>query len=52
MDESLNIIYINEKLDRSEWKTFEVGHTRFNDEALRQVRLSAVSLPGCELNPC
>ena len=39
MDEELNVIYINEKLDRSEWKTYEVGHTRFNDEALRQVSL-------------
>ncbi|KAH8807356.1 hypothetical protein F5884DRAFT_789057 [Xylogone sp. PMI_703] len=36
MDESLDVIYINEKLDRSEWRTFEVGKTRFTDEALRQ----------------
>jgi hypothetical protein len=36
MDEQLDIIYINEKLDRSEWHTFEVGKTRFTDEALRQ----------------
>lgn len=36
MDEHLEIIYINEKLDREQWHTFEVGKTRFNDEALRQ----------------
>jgi hypothetical protein len=36
MDEELNVIYINEKLDRAEWHTFEVGKTRFTDEALRQ----------------
>ncbi|KAF2432519.1 hypothetical protein EJ08DRAFT_677439 [Tothia fuscella] len=36
MDEHLDVIYINEKVKRDEWKTFEVGRTRFNDEALRQ----------------
>jgi hypothetical protein len=36
MDEELDVIYINEKLDRAEWRTFEVGNTRFTDEALRQ----------------
>jgi len=36
MDEHLDVIYINEKIIRSEWHTFEVGKTRFNDEALRQ----------------
>jgi hypothetical protein len=36
MDEELNVIYINEKVVRSEWRTFEVGKTRFTDEALRQ----------------
>jgi len=36
MDEHLDVIYINEKINRSEWHTFEVGKTRFNDEALRQ----------------
>ncbi|KAF4629152.1 hypothetical protein G7Y89_g8992 [Cudoniella acicularis] len=35
MDEELDIIYINEALDRSGWHTFEVGQTRFTDEALR-----------------
>ncbi|KAJ7188645.1 hypothetical protein C8R46DRAFT_1055384 [Mycena filopes] len=36
MDESLHVIYINEKINREEWHTFEVGKTRFSDEALRQ----------------
>jgi hypothetical protein len=36
MDEHLDVIYINEKLDRAQWHTFEVGKTRFTDEALRQ----------------
>jgi len=36
MDEHLDVIYINEKIVRDEWHTFEVGSTRFNDEALRQ----------------
>ena len=36
MDEHLDVIYINERLNRDEWTTFEVGKTRFNDEALRQ----------------
>lgn len=35
-DENMDIIYINEKLNRPEWHTFVVGKTRFNDEALRQ----------------
>ena len=35
-DEHLDIIYINEVIDRSEWHTFDVGKTRFSDEALRQ----------------
>jgi hypothetical protein len=36
MDEDLNVIYINEKINREEWHTFDVGVTRFNDEALKQ----------------
>jgi hypothetical protein len=36
MDEELDVIYINERLEREEWRTFEVGKTRFTDEALRQ----------------
>lgn len=30
------MIYINEKLKRDEWHVFEVGKTRFNDQALRE----------------
>lgn len=36
MDENLDVIYINEKVVRSEWHTFEVGKTRFTDEAVKQ----------------
>ncbi|KJX92993.1 hypothetical protein TI39_contig4466g00001 [Zymoseptoria brevis] len=36
MDENLDIIYINEKLKREDWHLFEVGKTRFNDQALRE----------------
>ncbi|KAK3317386.1 hypothetical protein B0T19DRAFT_434889 [Cercophora scortea] len=34
MDEHLDVIYINEKINREEWHTFEIGKTRFNDQAL------------------
>ncbi|KAK3689150.1 hypothetical protein B0T22DRAFT_513309 [Podospora appendiculata] len=34
MDEHLDVIYINEKINRDEWHTFEIGKTRFNDQAL------------------
>ncbi|KAG9240909.1 hypothetical protein BJ878DRAFT_483422 [Calycina marina] len=36
MDGELHVIYINEKVNREEWHTFQVGKTRFTDEALRQ----------------
>ncbi|KAF7298703.1 hypothetical protein MIND_00817700 [Mycena indigotica] len=37
MDEHLDVIYNNDKVtDLAEWHTFEIGHTRFNDQALRQ----------------
>ncbi|KAF7299769.1 hypothetical protein HMN09_00982800 [Mycena chlorophos] len=36
MDEHFDVIYINEKLDRSQWHTYPIGHTRFSDNALRQ----------------
>ncbi|KAH8706986.1 hypothetical protein GQ44DRAFT_691832 [Phaeosphaeriaceae sp. PMI808] len=36
MDENFDVIYTNARLDRNEWKTFEVGETRFNDDALRR----------------
>ena len=45
MDEELDVIYINERLDRAEWHTFEVGKTRFTDEALRQAGQYAWRLP-------
>jgi hypothetical protein len=35
-DESLSVIYFNERVTDQQWTTFEVGHTTFNDEALRQ----------------
>lgn len=36
MDEELDVIYLNEVVKMEEWHTFEVGKTRFTDEALRQ----------------
>ncbi|KAK3702138.1 hypothetical protein LTR37_015113 [Vermiconidia calcicola] len=36
MDESLEVIYFNEYFKREDWHTFEVGKTRFNDQALRK----------------
>ncbi len=36
MDEKLDIIYVNGRVDAEEWRTFPVGETRCNDEALRQ----------------
>lgn len=48
MDEHLDVIYINERVDGAEWHTFEVGQTRFTDEALRQagqsIRLYPLSI--------
>jgi hypothetical protein len=38
-DENLDVIYINNKINREEWHTFEVGKTKFNDEALRQASM-------------
>lgn len=47
MDEKLDVIYINEKIDRAVWHTFEVGKTRFTDEALRQAgQYCSLSPPG------
>jgi hypothetical protein len=45
MDEELDVIYINEKINREEWNTFEVGQTRFTDEALRQAGQYVPILP-------
>ena len=50
-DENLDVIYNNEKLNREEWHTFEVGKTRFNDEALRQAGTSLFTVPFSP-NPC
>ncbi|KAF4946138.1 hypothetical protein FGADI_11416 [Fusarium gaditjirri] len=36
MDESFDVIYTNAKIERDEWRTFPVGETRFNDDALRR----------------
>jgi len=36
MDENFHVIYINEEFKRDEWRTFKVGDTRFNDEAIRR----------------
>jgi hypothetical protein len=35
-DENFDVIYTNAKVDREEWRTFPVGQTRFNDDALRR----------------
>ena len=35
-DESFHVIYTNEKIKREEWRTFQVGETRFNDQAIRK----------------
>lgn len=35
-DEQFHVIYTNEKVKREEWRTFPVGETRFNDDALRR----------------
>ncbi|KAL1612586.1 hypothetical protein SLS60_000815 [Paraconiothyrium brasiliense] len=36
MDENFDIIYTNAKIDPKEWHTFQVGETKFNDDALRR----------------
>jgi hypothetical protein len=43
MDEHLDIIYINERVEREQWHTFRVGETTFNDEALRQTGEMVIS---------
>ena len=44
-DEHLDVIYINGVINREEWHTFEVGKTRFNDEALRQAGKMTIGVP-------
>jgi len=36
MDENFDVIYTNARIDPKEWRTFQVGGTTFNDEALRR----------------
>lgn len=36
MDEHFDVIYINEPFNRDEWHTFDVGKTRFSDQALAE----------------
>ncbi|KAJ2988388.1 hypothetical protein NUW58_g4002 [Xylaria curta] len=36
MDENLDIIYTNDMRAQHEWTTYDVGKTKYNDEALRQ----------------
>ncbi|KAL0934467.1 uncharacterized protein CTRU02_211266 [Colletotrichum truncatum] len=42
MDESFHVIYTNERIKREEWRTFQVGETRFNDDALRRAGESVI----------
>ncbi|KAL2265681.1 hypothetical protein VTJ83DRAFT_6781 [Remersonia thermophila] len=36
MDEQLDVIYVNGRVDQETWRTFPVGETRLNDEALKR----------------
>lgn len=36
MDENFDIVYVNARIDPKEWKTFDVGETTFNDDAIRR----------------
>ncbi|KAF5585844.1 uncharacterized protein FSUBG_12303 [Fusarium subglutinans] len=42
MDENFDVIYTNAKIERDEWRTFPVGETRFNDDALRRAGESVI----------
>ncbi|KAF6521699.1 hypothetical protein HZS61_013227 [Fusarium oxysporum f. sp. conglutinans] len=42
MDENFDVIYTNAKIEREEWRTFPVGETRFNDDALRRAGESVI----------
>jgi hypothetical protein len=48
MDENLDIIYINGRIDPKEWNTFPVGETCFNDYAL--MRTGKLTLITCVLS--
>ncbi|KNB02997.1 hypothetical protein FOXG_05610 [Fusarium oxysporum f. sp. lycopersici 4287] len=41
-DENFDVIYTNAKIERDEWRTFPVGETRFNDDALRRAGESVI----------
>ncbi|KAH7349179.1 hypothetical protein BKA66DRAFT_476818 [Pyrenochaeta sp. MPI-SDFR-AT-0127] len=36
MDENFDVIYTNARVDPKEWRTFQVGETCFNDDAVRR----------------
>ncbi|KAL1841698.1 hypothetical protein VTJ49DRAFT_6737 [Mycothermus thermophilus] len=36
MDERLDVIYVNGRVEQETWRTFPIGQTRLNDEALRR----------------
>ncbi|KAF6785966.1 hypothetical protein CSOJ01_15495 [Colletotrichum sojae] len=42
MDENFHVIYTNDRIKRDEWRTFPVGETRFNDDALRRAGESVI----------
>ncbi|KAF9878281.1 cytochrome P450 [Colletotrichum karsti] len=42
MDENFHVIYTNERYKRDEWRTFPVGETRFNDDAIRRAGESVI----------
>ncbi|KAJ3531941.1 hypothetical protein NM208_g8652 [Fusarium decemcellulare] len=42
MDENFDVIYTNERIVREEWHTFQVGETKFNDDAVRRAGESVI----------
>ncbi|CRK10025.1 hypothetical protein BN1708_009878 [Verticillium longisporum] len=42
LDENFHVIYTNEKVTREGWRTFKVGQTRFNDDAVRRAGESVI----------
>ncbi|KAK5168002.1 uncharacterized protein LTR77_006569 [Saxophila tyrrhenica] len=44
MDENLDVIYFNEAFKPEEWTVFDVGKTRFNDQALRKASIMTIHL--------
>ncbi|KAF4460225.1 2`-hydroxyisoflavone reductase [Fusarium albosuccineum] len=41
-DENFDVIYTNERIVREEWHTFQVGETKFNDDAVRRAGESVI----------